>query len=121
MRRIFVLLFFTLTAFQLAFAGMPVAASAVQADSHWASSEGELRAADHQLSHHNVTDSVPEAPCDTLQVCTVCGACQLCHQAAQPDAQVLAMAPRVAGPAFPPTVTRYLSAEHAPSLKPPIL
>lgn len=121
MRRFLVLLLLTLTAFQLAFAGLPVAAAAVQLDSHCVTSGEAGQTTVKKTSHGSAADQVAGSQCDTPQDCTVCGTCQLCHQAAHPDAKALARAPQSAELVFPPTTTRYLSAEHAPSLKPPIL
>ena len=121
MRRILVLLFLTLTAFQFAFAGMPTAVAAVQADSHCITRDAAVQAAAQQVPHGHAADQASASPCDTLQACSVCGACQLCHQATHPNVRVLVISPRAAGLVFPPTTTHYLSAECAPSFKPPIL
>ena len=124
MRRLLVLFLLTLTAFQLAFAGMPVAAAAVPAGSVMATANAEARAADHCVSHSNAADPAQDSPCNTPQDCSVCGVCQSCQwgqQAALSDGHAGAVPVPSARWVFPRDNASYLSAECAPSFKPPIL
>ena len=127
MRRLFVLLFLTLTAFQLAFAGMPVASAAsaaVPAGSVMVAADAVARAADHCVSHRNAADPAQELPCNTPLDCSVCGVCQVCQwgqQAALSDGHAGAVPVPSARWVFPRDNASYLSAECAPSFKPPIL
>ena len=122
MRRVLVLFLLTLTALQLAFAGLPVAAAAVQAGSHMlAPEDAAARTADHCIAHSSAAETAAESPCNSPQVCSLCGVCQMCHQAALAHVQAEAVPMPSARWVFPRDNARYLSAERAPSFKPPIL
>ena len=122
MRRLLVLLLLALTTLQSAFAGMPVgvAAAAVPADIHAKETPTQGHGAAPCMSFGSTADAASTPLCDAPQACRLCDACQMCHQAALADSQVPGMPSLAARAIFPPSVSRYLSAEHAPSFKPPI-
>lgn len=127
MRRLFVLFLLTLTAFQLAFAGMPVASvasAAVPAGSVMVAADAVARAEDHCVSHSNAANPAQELPCNTPLDCSVCGVCQVCQwgqQAALSDVYSGALPLLSARWIFPLASATFLSAERAPRFKPPIL
>ena len=123
MRRILVLLVLTLTTLQLACVGIPVGmvAAAVPAKIHAVETLVQAHEAVPCASFGSTAEPASAPLCDGSQACSLCGACQLCHQAALADTQVLAALSQAARVVFLPSVSHYLSAEHAPSFKPPIL
>ena len=121
-RRLLLLCFLVLTWFQLAVAGLPMAAVHTVAATHdtfTAQAVSEQACCGFSAARATTGTAQPTA-CDPSGCCAVCGSCEVCHQAAISVSHTLLA---VVGPlpnAFPRPATSYNSADRFPSLKPTI-
>ena len=120
MRRFLVILFFAITGFQLALAGVPgfAASSSNQA---MLMTPAPVSALTPCGSHSGQDDILKAQPCEPSQPCENCTLCQACHPTALAETPWI-WAPPLTSTRSPGVFnTAFLSAERAPGFKPPIL
>jgi len=124
MLRLFILSLFAMVAFQLAVPGMqelvaPTAFLTKVSAADTRTAQGET-AAPHPCDVR-ASDSSASADCSAAQACATCNICQVCHQAAMVQTPSPAILSAFTWTPFPLTSAGNVSADHAPSFKPPIL
>ena len=124
MLRLFILLLFVMTAFQLAAPSMQaLVGHAAVTSLVKASAAGATTARDKTDApcDARAPASSASAGCNAPPACATCNICQVCHQAAMVETSSPAMLTALTWTAFPPTSAGNASVEHAPSFKPPIV